>query len=46
MCAITPQVVMTWQNEMLRFRAKDGKPYFPFYPRTVQNQLTAIFNHA
>ena len=43
MCAITPQIVMTWQNEMLRFRDKDGKPYSPVYLRTVQNQLTAIF---
>lgn len=46
MCAITPQIVMTWQNELLRFRDKDGKPYSPVYLRTVQNQLTAIFNHA
>ena len=46
MCAVTPQIVMTWQNEMLRFRDKDGKPYSPVYLRTVQNQLTAIFNHA
>ena len=46
MCAVTPQIVMTWQNEMLRFRDKDGKSYSPVYLRTVQNQLTAIFNHA
>ena len=46
MCAITPQIVMTWQNEMLRSRENDGKPYSPVYLRTVQNQLTAIFNHA
>ena len=38
MCAVTPQIVMTWQNEMLRFRDKDGKPYSPVYLRTVQNQ--------
>ena len=46
MCAITPQIVMTWQNEMLRSRENNGKPYSPVYLRTVQNQLTAIFNHA
>ena len=29
MNAITPQLVMTWQNEMLRARDKNGMPYSP-----------------
>ncbi len=46
MNAITPQLVMSWQNEMLRARDKTGNPYSPVYLRTLQTQLTAIFNHA
>ena len=46
MNAITPQLVMSWQNEMLRAWDKTGNPYSPVYLRTLQTQLTAIFNHA
>ncbi len=38
--------VVQWQNELLRFRDEEGKPYAPTYLRTIQNQLNAIFNHA
>ena len=43
---ITPQQIITWQNELLNYRDAQGKPYSPVYLRTIQNQLSAIFNHA
>ena len=46
MCNITAQQIITWQNEMLNFKGKKGKPYSPVYLKTVHNQLSAIFNHA
>jgi integrase len=38
--------IIQWQNELLSFRDEEGKPYSPTYLRTVQNQLSAIMNHA
>ena len=46
MSKITAQQIITWQNEMIRYRDEKGKPYSPVYLKTVQNQLSAIFNHA
>lgn len=46
MCNITPQQIITWQNEMLNHKDENGKPYSPVYLKTVHNQLSAIFNHA
>lgn len=43
---ITPTDIIQWQNEHLLFRDSEGKPYSATYLRTVQNQLSAIFNHA
>ncbi len=43
---ITPQQIITWQNELLNYRDAQGKPYSPVYLRTIQNQVSAIFNHA
>lgn len=43
MCNITAQQIITWQNEMLNH--KDEK-YSPVYLRSVNSQLSAIFNHA
>ena len=45
-CDIGVTDVVQWQNELLRFRDEEGKPYAPTYLRTIQNQLNAIFNHA
>ena len=42
---ITSTDIIQWQNELLRFRDSEGKPYSPTYLRTVQNQLSAIMNH-
>lgn len=38
--------VMKWQNELLKMRDENNKPYAQTYLRTIQNQLSAIFNHA
>ena len=46
MCKITPQQIIKWQNELINFKDKRGEPYSPVYLKTVQNQLSAIFNHA
>ena len=43
---ITPTHILQWQNELLSKRDKDGKGYTETYLRTINNQLTAIFNHA
>ena len=46
MCKITPQQIIKWQNELINFKDESGEPYSPVYLKTVQNQLSAIFNHA
>ena len=46
MCNITAQQIITWQNEMLDHKDENGKKYSPVYLRSVNGQLSAIFNHA
>lgn len=43
---IKPRDVITWQNEMLNYRDKNGKAYSPTYLKTLHGQLSAILNHA
>ena len=43
---IQPRDIIAWQNEMIRSRDKNGRPYSPVYQKTLYNQLSAIFNHA
>jgi hypothetical protein len=38
--------IIAWQNEMLKGKDKNGKPYSPVYLKTLHNQLSAVFNHA
>ena len=38
--------VRAWQNELLTYKDKTGKGYSPTYLKTVNCQLTAIFNYA
>lgn len=38
--------VINWQNEMMKFKTKNGKPYALTYLKTLHNQLSAILNHA
>lgn len=45
-CNITAQQIITWQNEMLDHKNESGKKYSPVYLRSVNSQLSAIFNHA
>ena len=44
--SIHSKEVIAWQNEMLGYRDKNGKPYSPVYLKTLHNQLSAVFNHA
>lgn len=44
---ITPTDVLRWQGEIKSAtNPKSGEPYAPTYIRTVENQLSAVFNHA
>ncbi len=43
---ITSTHILQWQNELLIKRDADGKGYSPAFLRTINNQITAIFNHA
>ena len=43
---ITSREVMDWQNALLKTKDKNGKKYSETYIRTVENQLSAILNHA
>lgn len=46
LCDIKPQDVIAWQNELLNYRGKNGKPYSPTYLKTLHSQFSAILNHA
>ena len=43
---IKPRDILAWQNEMRELASEEGKPYSGTYLRTMQAQLSAIFNHA
>lgn len=43
---ITSTDILQWQNSLLSLRDDQGKGYSQIYLRTIQNQLSAIFNHA
>ncbi len=43
---ISPTDIIQWQNMLLSKRDENGRPYSQTYLRTIQNQLSAIFNHA
>lgn len=46
LAGITATDVIQWQNQLLSMRDENGMPYAQTYLRTIQNQLSAIFNHA
>lgn len=46
MSEIQPKDIIQWQNTLIDYRNKDGKPYSPTYLRTIHNQISSIFNHA
>ena len=43
---IEPKDVKEWQKQMKKAKQNNGKPYAQTYLRTVENQLSAIFNYA
>ncbi|MDU6011995.1 MAG: site-specific integrase [Slackia sp.] len=43
---IEPIDVVRWQNKLMAYLNEKGEPYAPTYLRSVNNQLSAIFNHA
>lgn len=43
---IEPIDVVRWQNRLMAYRNEKGEPYAPTYLRSVNNQLSSIFNHA
>ena len=46
MCEIAPKDIIQWQNEMLKLKTPNGKPFSATYLKTLHNQVSAIFNHA
>ena len=46
MNAITAQQIIAWQNEMMNHKDEKGNTYSPVYLKTLNNQISAIFNHA
>lgn len=44
--SITPTQIIAWQNALIKARNETGQPYSPSYLRSVNSQLSAIFNHA
>lgn len=38
--------IISWQNEMMNWRDKDGEKFTKSYLKTLHNQLSAILNHA
>lgn len=46
MAEIVPRDIIAWQNEMLKGKDKNGRPYSPVYLKTLHNQLSSLFNHA
>lgn len=46
MCEIKAKDIITWQNEIVKGKGKHGKNLKPTYLRTIQTELSAIFNHA
>ena len=43
---ITSKEIMDWQNSLLKAKDENGKKLSETYIRTVENQLSAILNHA
>lgn len=45
-CDISPNDIIKWQNEIQMLTNKQNEPYAPTYLRSINSQLSAIFNHA
>ncbi len=45
-CDIDTIKIRKWQNELISFRGKNGKPYSQTYLKTINNQMSTIMNYA
>ena len=45
MSDVKPIEIVRWQNEFMEGSDHRGKPYAPTYLRSLNNQVSAIFNH-
>ena len=43
---IKPRDIIKWQNQVTQMKREDGSDYAASYYKTIQSQLSAIFNHA
>lgn len=43
---ITPHDIRKWRNSLTSYRDEHGKPHSQTYLKTINNQLTAMFNYA
>lgn len=43
---ISPADIIKWQNSLIRIKTKSGTPFKPTYLKSVQSELSALFNHA
>lgn len=43
---IEPKDIIAWQNELIALQRESGEKYSQTYLKTIQAQLSAIFNHA
>ncbi len=43
---IKPTDIRRWQNELTAYRDENGQPYSQTYLKTINNQVTAVFNYA
>ncbi len=46
MNTITANDIAKWQSGLLSYRDENGDPYSPVYLKTIQSQLSALFNYA
>lgn len=46
MCDIKTSDIIKWQNEIQMLKNKQGNLYAPTYLRSINSQLSSIFNHA
>ena len=44
--AITANDIRKWQNQLTSSCSNKGKPYSPTYLKSINNQMTAMFNYA
>jgi len=45
-CDIDTISIMKWQNTLMEYRDEKGKPYAPTFLKTINAQLSSIFNYA